>query len=201
MPLKPVRRGIKVWARAEASNGYVSAFQVYTGKQGGSTETGLGAKVVKTLTEDLQDSHRHLFFDNYFSSVNLLLDLHRNGLYGCGTLRANRKGFPQQLKPLVKKGFKERGESRTCQSKNLTVSLWQDNKPVTVIATDSDPTQMDSVSRKHKDGTSHTYPCPPAIAEYNKKMGGVDYNDQLRGYYHVRLKCRKYYKYIFWFLF
>ena len=32
-------------------------------------------------------------------------------------------------------------------------------------------------------------------------MGGVDDNDQLRGYYHVRLKCRKLYKYIFWFLF
>ena len=31
-------------------------------------------------------------------------------------------------------------------------------------------------------------------------MGGVDTNYQLRGYYHVRLKCRKYYKYIFWFL-
>ena len=44
MPLKPVRRGIKVWARADSSNGYVSAFQIYTGKQGG---TGLGAKVVK----------------------------------------------------------------------------------------------------------------------------------------------------------
>ena len=31
-------------------------------------------------------------------------------------------------------------------------------------------------------------------------MGGVDNNDQLRGYYHVRLKCRNFYKYIFWFL-
>ena len=31
-------------------------------------------------------------------------------------------------------------------------------------------------------------------------MGGVDLNDQLRGYYHLRLKCRKFYKYIFWFL-
>ena len=32
-------------------------------------------------------------------------------------------------------------------------------------------------------------------------MGGVDRGDQLRGYYHVRLKCVKNYKYIFWFLF
>ena len=61
--------------------------------------------------------------------------------------------------------------------------------------------KMDSVSRKHKDGSSNTYPCPPAVAEHNRKMGGVDNNDQLRGYYHVHLKCRKYYKYIFWFMF
>ena len=27
-------------------------------------------------------------------------------------------------------------------------------------------------------------------------MGGVNRNDQLRDYYHVRLKSRKYYKYI-----
>ena len=45
------------------------------------------------------------------------------------------------------------------------------------------------------------YPCPEAITQYNKYMGGVDHNDQLRQYYHVRLNCRKYYKYIFWFLF
>ena len=32
-------------------------------------------------------------------------------------------------------------------------------------------------------------------------MGGVDYNDQLRQYYHVRMKGRKYYKYVWWFLF
>ena len=78
--------------------------------------------------------------------------------------------------------------------------MWQDNKSLVIIASDSDPTVMDSLSRKHKDGSSHIYPCPSAIAEY-KKMGGVDNNDQLRGYYHVHLKCLKYYKYILWFMF
>ena len=39
------------------------------------------------------------------------------------------------------------------------------------------------------------------MALYNTYMGGVDRNNQLRGYYHVRLKCRKFYRYIFWFLF
>ena len=32
-------------------------------------------------------------------------------------------------------------------------------------------------------------------------MGGVDRNDQIRWYYRVRSKCRKHYKYVFWFLF
>ena len=32
-------------------------------------------------------------------------------------------------------------------------------------------------------------------------MSGVDKGDQLRQYYRVRMRCMKYYKYIFWFLF
>ena len=32
-------------------------------------------------------------------------------------------------------------------------------------------------------------------------MGGVDRGGQLRSYYHVRLKSRKFCKYVFWFLF
>ena len=43
--------------------------------------------------------------------------------------------------------------------------------------------------------------APQSVVSYNKCMGGVHRNHQMRGYYHVRLKCRKYYKYIFWFLF
>ena len=59
------------------------------------------------------------------------------------------------------------------------------------------------MTRKRKDGSRQSYSCPTSVALYNQNMGGVDHNDQLRGYYHVRLKCRKYYKYmyIFWFLF
>ena len=79
------------------------------------------------------------------------------------------------------------------QCKNLTVS---DNKPVTVVATKSDPTVEEQVSRKQRDGSSIAVSCPQSIVLYNDNMGGVDNNDQLRGYYHVRLKCRKFYKYV-----
>ena len=200
MPKKPVKRGIKVWALADADNGYISTLEVYTGKEGDSVEKGLGAKVVKTLTSPYVNSHRHVYFDNFFTSIDLLLDLGKSNLYGCGTMRANRKGFPQELKPVVKKGLKERGESKTFQSKNLTVAVWQDTKTVTMAATNSDPTIEQHVMRK-KDGSTVSVRCPHSVVLYNKYMGGVDHNDQLRGYYHVRLKCKKFYKYVFWFMF
>ena len=202
MPNKPVKRGIKIWMRAEAVNGYVSALKVYTGKTGKGVEHGLGSSVVKHLSEDLHHTYRHLYFDNFFSSVDLLLDLLRVGLYGCGTLRSNRKGFPKDLAAYVKKGLKKRGDSvsRTNQGSNIAVSIWQDNRPVVLISSNSDPTCSETVLRKKRDGTRDKVPCPTSIALYNKYMGGVDRNDQLRGYYHVPIKCRKYYKYIFWFL-
>lgn len=56
-------------------------------------------------------------------------------------------------------------------------------------------------SSGQKDGSTISVTCPAAVPLYNRYMGGVDRNDQLRKYYHVRLKCRKYYRYIFWFLF
>ena len=109
LPLKPIKRDIKVWMRADAVSGYVLAFQVYSGKKGNDTEKTLGSKVVKHLTEELQNTYRHVYFDNYFASADLALDLHRSGLYCCATLRSNRKGFPLELKEPAAKGLKERG--------------------------------------------------------------------------------------------
>ena len=200
MPMKPVKRGIKVWLLADSSNGYISNFQVYTRKRGDNIQKGLGANVVKTLTKPYVNTYQHVYFDNFFTGVDLLCDLEASGLYGCSTIRSYRKGFPQQLKPVVKKGLKERGESKTFQSCNLTVTAWQHNKTVTLAATNSDPTVEEQVMRK-KDGTSIVVRSPQPVVLYNINMGGVDHNDQLRGYYHVRLKSHKIYKYIFWFLF
>ena len=97
MPMKPVKRGIKVWVLADSSNGYFHKFQVYTGKSD-SVEKGLGTRVVKELASDVKGKHHHIYFDNFFTSVNLLDDLLRDNIYACGTVRRNRKGFPIMLK-------------------------------------------------------------------------------------------------------
>ena len=99
MPMKPVKRGIKVWVRADSHNGYFSQFQVYTGKGSNtSPELGLGGSVVKQLTRPLVGKFHHVFMDNFFTSATLFADLLQDGIYACGTARSNRKGFPQDLK-------------------------------------------------------------------------------------------------------
>lgn len=87
--LKPVRRGFKIWVRADSNNGYMCDFSVYIGKEE-SAEEDLRPKVVKKLSRPLIGGHYHLFFDNFFSTVKLFNDLLEDGIYNCGTFRRNR---------------------------------------------------------------------------------------------------------------
>jgi hypothetical protein len=68
------------------------------------------------------------------------------------------------------------------------------------MATNVQPDERGTVRRRHTDTTVREVQAPMAIISYNKWMGGVDRGDQLRQYYQLRLKSRKVYKYIFWFL-
>ena len=213
LPKKPVKRGFKVWVLADSKTGYVNNLEVYKGKDGNKCESGLGSKVVKKLCSNIENRYHHVYFDNFFASVCLLIDLLKVGTYACGTLRSNRVGFPQCLKPFVKKGLPSRGDHRSCQMKkaegvsapssasSIAVSLWLDNKAVVVVSSNCDPSATTQVSRRQRDGSAMSVDCPLSVSLYNKFMGGVDLNDQLRGYYNVRLKGRKFYKYLFWFNF
>ena len=111
MPKKPIRRGLKVWMRADSITGYISQFQVYVGRET-STDRGLGARVVKDLTRNLIDKNYHIFWDNFFTSISLFHELHEEGVYATGTLRADRRGFPSDLKNIQKKDLKREENAR-----------------------------------------------------------------------------------------
>ena len=53
IPMKPTKRGIKVWVCVDPHNGYVNDFNVYTGKDSDGPTKGLAEKVVKALVEPL----------------------------------------------------------------------------------------------------------------------------------------------------
>ena len=92
VPLKPTKRGFKVWVRADSVIGYISDFDVYTGKEG-APEKYLGEKVVKKLTRPLVGGNYHTYCDNYFTTVALFEDLLDDGICACGTFRTDRRGI------------------------------------------------------------------------------------------------------------
>lgn len=72
---------------------------------------------------------------------------------------------------------------------------------VTSMSTSTQPSATGTVLRRLKDGSRIHVACPESILQYNAFMGGVDRGDQQRGYYSCRTKSRKFYKYIFYFLY
>ena len=139
--------------------------------------------------------------DSFFSSVALYRKLLLEGIYCTGTLRSNRRNFPPDLKEPSKKGLAQRGDMAVRQDGNVCVTVWQDTRPVTFMSSGHNPDHTTVIQRKRHNGTIIDVPCPVCIVDYNRFMGGVDRGDQYRKYYHVRVKSRKAYKYIFWFVF
>ena len=186
LPMKPVKRGFKVWVAADSSNGYFLDVQVYVGKESEAAEYGLGERVVLELTEQFRGKAHRVFCDN-FSFPTLFQELLRHDLYACGTVRQNRRGLPPQIRSTTL----ERGESMSWQTDTLLVFAWQDKRPVHVLSTLSQPGEMETVSRRERDGSLVSVNCPSAIFTYTKYMGGVDLGDQLRKYYSIRQNVTK----------
>ena len=98
MPQKPVKRGFKVWCRADAHNVYISQIQVYAGKASdGTVEKNLGKRIVEDLTVPLTNKGYFIFFDNFFSSVSLAESLLSKNLFCIGTAKTDRINWPSTL--------------------------------------------------------------------------------------------------------
>lgn len=200
LPAKPTKFGIKVWMRASSKSGYCHQFQVYTGRDvRGIPEAGLGSRVVLDLTQHLRGKNYHIYMDNYFSSPTLFQELYDYGLFACGTVRTNRRGLPPTLRYAGK--LEKQGEMKSWQKGPMAVSLWKDKKSVAFLYTNCSPTDVTTVSRKQKDGSYKDVKCPQACSMYTQNMGGVDRADQLRAQYSTFRKAKKWWRYLFWFLF
>nr|CAH7762126.1 unnamed protein product [Callosobruchus chinensis] len=104
MPMKPVKRGYKVWCLADSQTGYICKFDIYTGKSADAEKSsyGLGEKVVIKLTSSLKNQKCLVAFDNFFTSVPLIEKLLNDGIFAVGTVRTNRKNLPDiyiKIKP------------------------------------------------------------------------------------------------------
>lgn len=201
MPLKPIKRGYKVWARCDARTGYLYAFEVYTGKSETADEVGLGYTVVTNLCKHVPENSL-VVFDNFFTSCKLIDVLHQNKIYAIGTVRKTRKGLPSFMKekPQSKREKLAKHEFCAQTSEPILAVKWLDTKEVTVLSSAHNESNVTTVKRTQKDGTRKEVFCPKAIADYTLYMGGVDHFDHFRSSYPTGRKSRKFWMRLFFFM-
>ena len=195
MPKKPVKWGMKLWCLCEATSGYCLAFTVYTGAETGvdAVTHDLGYRVVMKLMENCLNENRHVYADNYFTSVLLAKDLLAEDTYLCGTTRAHRREFPNKLGSAKLKA----GESiKWTNDDSVMLVKWRDRRDVYMIATNDEG--LDVVRQVRRSNVPCDLATPCCVRRYNSLMGGVDRMDQLRSYYTVGRAGRRWWKYVFW---
>ena len=94
MPQKPTKFGIKT----ESLSSFCFQFQVYTRKIDNETEQGLSPRVVFDPLSKYLRKEYHVYLDNFYTSLRLVKDLKDANTYAYGTIRVNRRQFPDNLK-------------------------------------------------------------------------------------------------------
>ena len=171
MPMKPIKRDIKMWCRADSTNGYLCEFDIYTGKSEQGVQHGLGYLVVTNLCTSIKGHWYIIFCDNFFTSYKLTKDLYVDyKILCCGTLRQGRKEFPPCLfdKDVLKN--MSRGEIVWRMKDPVLALTWIDKKPVFAAGTNTGgppPRELPEINRKQRDGSIQKVTCPPIISAYN----------------------------------
>ena len=100
---KPVKWGIKFYELCESETAYVFDFEIFAAIPGLSNRP---VDVVTRLAEPLLDKGRRIYVDNYYCCPELAEALALRSTHTVGTVRANRKEMPPQLKttPLPRQG-------------------------------------------------------------------------------------------------
>lgn len=200
MPMKPIKRGFKIWALACATTGYLLNFQIYQGKTAESSSDMLGERVVLEMSSNYQNRGYCLYFDNFFTTIPLMQKLLSQKTFGCGTIRQTRKHFPKHI--LCADRELSHGQFDSVACGEISVYKWKDRgvKSVSVVSNHHKFKEQTQVLRTNKTGNRENVPCPQSIADYNRHMGGVDLFDQYHANYSVAWKSRRWWLKIFYYL-
>ncbi|UYV69043.1 hypothetical protein LAZ67_6002162 [Cordylochernes scorpioides] len=189
-------RYCRITVLCEASSGYTLNFDIYAGKRDEkeSSDKGQAYDVVFRLLErsKLLDKGYHLICDNFYTSVEMANDLYKRHTHLTGTLRRNRKYFPEGIK--VKRiGV---GERIYRYKEPVLLLSWREKKsqtsPVLLLSTYAGvSTQLEKTSSgKEKN-------LPKIVKHYNSGKGGVDLCDQMMNMYQDERKSLKWWRKVF----
>ena len=180
LPSKPVKYGIKIYALANSSNGYVRKWLIYTGRKFG------GASPLQVFQEFIEvlPLYAHLFFDSHFSSKPVFDLLIKRNFFFTASIRKGRKNFP----PLpTKKEKQKENDSIFYNYENLFLVHFKSKKNLIIC---SNYYRADLI-------LDNNIMKPEMVYNYNLKARGVDKNNQLSSYYYAGRKSIKWYRKLF----
>ena len=207
LPSKPHKWGYKIYVLCGLS-GYAYDFEIYTGQENNPNlrlpeepDLGASSNIVVRLSRKIEKNVSHkIYFDNYFTSMKLMVYLARNGILALGTVRRNR--IPNSKMP-AQKEMKSRGNSiemtTTVEDVEVSCVAWLDNKQVMLMSSFAGRIPLSDISRydrKMKQTTQIS--CPNVVKIYNQHMGGVDLLDSHMGRHRNKMRSKKWYMRIFY---
>ena len=96
---KSARYGIKIYVLTDSETAFVLKVIFYTGKftynESLNQQDKKTVQVVKNLVRHLEGTHRTVYIDRFYTSIELLKELQKMDLYVTGTLMRNR--LPKEL--------------------------------------------------------------------------------------------------------
>ncbi|CAK9801055.1 PiggyBac transposable element-derived protein 3 [Anthophora plagiata] len=194
---KPIRFGFKQWTMCCAETGYCYHTELYTGKRNEDCELqGLGESVIMKNIELLENPSNHVFyFDNIFTSFQLMKTLKEKNILATGTVRSNRLN-----KCPIKSDYEFKNELRGSldyrfdMNNEIFCVVWKDNKCVKVLSNHQGIQPLTNVTRWSKSEKQQIkIDQPYCISNYNKFMGGVDKLDWNVNKYRIKIRGKKWY--------
>ncbi|XP_028448168.1 piggyBac transposable element-derived protein 2-like isoform X1 [Perca flavescens] len=204
IPNKPYKWGYKIFVLCDTT-GLVHSFDIFTGKiepVPGLPDIGVSGNIVLKLAQVIHGAVNHLvYFDNWFSSLDLFVALANNGIPALGTVRQCRlRGCSFSADAEMKKKGRGTLEEQQVVVDNVEIRAvkWFDNRGVIVASTFASAQPVSNIERWDKNLKQKvTVECPNIISLYNKFMGGVDALDALIAYYRIHIRSKKYYHRLF----
>ena len=180
-------------------------FEIYQGKS--LTDTSLTGKtfgkataplveMINNMSPEVKCLPFHFYFDNLFTSFNLLIHLQNNGYGGTGTIRENRipKNCPLPSKKEMLKEERGKFHSAIDRDNGLFLCKWNDNSVVCAASNTCGMNPVTNLKRYSQQAKKHIQvPHPSPLTEYNRYMGGIDRMDQNIGQYRKNIRNRKWY--------
>ena len=195
---KAARYGIKIYVITDAETAFVLKVIIYTGK---ATYDDDGVDQKKTvqicckLLEDYVGSHRTVYVDRFYTSVDLIKALRERDIYVTGTVMSNR--IPKAVRiakssaefKAMNRGDKKIFRLKMCHTDGKEYDdkkysyaglvCWRDRNMVYCLSNDTCNYQVDQCKRRSQGGLINI-PRPISIGKYNQYMGGVDLADMRR---------------------